>query len=173
MRLKLDWKSAKYLIMQPTEEGSNSPKMAYLIRQPFINKLQVQMDRWHNTFFISSPKQKIQFQLETHQEFFEWNDISYTKPGFINDRCASPMQSIHNASLNGIKQTAWHSSSTSTCSGKKGQRKKQSPSEQVQVQKSLIISQQNAVQNKRITSTLKSSLGKNSFYNYFLFKVRF
>ncbi|CAF3317114.1 unnamed protein product, partial [Rotaria sp. Silwood2] len=48
-RLKIHPKSSHHLILQPAEQCSGSPRMAYLIRQPLENKLRQQIDKWHNT----------------------------------------------------------------------------------------------------------------------------
>ncbi|CAF4370516.1 unnamed protein product, partial [Rotaria magnacalcarata] len=38
-RLGIPWKFSCQLIVQPTEQNANHPKLAYLIRQPLENKL--------------------------------------------------------------------------------------------------------------------------------------
>ena len=72
--LNIKPKFSYHLILQPTEENPNSPKMAYLTRQLFENKLRKQVDRWHGKPYSSVLGQKIQCQLEIHQDNFEWND---------------------------------------------------------------------------------------------------
>jgi hypothetical protein len=172
-RLGIHSKYSRQLILQPTEEGSESPRMAYLIRQPLENHLRQQIDKWHNMSFSPLLTQKIQCQLEINQDLFEWNDSIDITPSIDNNRCASPILSTHSARSNRSKQAAWHPSAASTCSWRQSVSKKLHTGGQAPVSKPLPINHSNAGRNKQIANNLRSKSGTNSSRKYSLFKSIF
>jgi hypothetical protein len=136
-RLKINPKLSHHLILQSTDQNQDSPRMAYLIRQPLENKLRQQIDKWHNTSFSSVIPQKIQCQLEINQEYFDWNDSTDMVQSFDHSRCVSPVLSIQNTHLNGTKPIPCYSSTISTASWKQSVSKQSSIVGQSQVPRSL------------------------------------
>ena len=112
-RLRLPQKSSNSLILQPADQNSNSPKMAYLIRQLFENKLRKKIDEWHGTPFSTTIPQNIQCQLEVNQEYYEWNDSIDMLPSIGTSRCSSPTLSTQSVYSNRITSNPWHSSGAS------------------------------------------------------------
>lgn len=93
-RLKIQWKYQRQLIVESRDVDSGNPKSAYLIRQPYENKLRQQMDRWHGTPFSPEMPQKIQCQLEINQDYLEWNDSNDAVRPLNDDNHASVAHSV-------------------------------------------------------------------------------
>ncbi|CAM4826376.1 unnamed protein product [Rotaria magnacalcarata] len=117
-RLGIPWKFSCQLIVQPTEQNANHPKLAYLIRQPLENKLRQQIDKWHDSSFSSLITQKIQCQLEINQDLFEWSDSNDELLSSDNSHCASPALSTYSTPLNEAEKPPLYSSANSTKSCK-------------------------------------------------------
>jgi hypothetical protein len=170
-RLKIKSKSSNHLILQPAEQNSDSPKMAYLIRQPLENKLRQQIDKWHNTLFSPLTLQKIQCQLEINQDFFEWNDSTVITRPLDNNYSASPPLSTHSACSNRTKQFPWYSSAASTVSYQKGVSKKSHIVGQLHVTRSVPTNHSIVLKKEQTTNSLRSKSGTKSCKKYCFFVV--
>ncbi|CAF2925076.1 unnamed protein product [Rotaria sp. Silwood2] len=155
-RLKIHPKSSHHLILQPAEQCSGSPRMAYLIRQPLENKLRQQIDKWHNTSFSLEMPQKIQCQWEINQDFFEWNDSVEMVRSLDNSRCSSPVLSIQSVCSHRTKPIPWHSSAFSTISCQQSVSKKSYFVEQSDVRRIAPINQENTPKKKHTINSLRS-----------------
>jgi hypothetical protein len=170
-RLNIHRKSSHHLILQPTEENSDSSKMAYLIRQPCENKLRRQIDQWHNTSFSPLITRKIQCQLEMNQDFYDWADSTDITRPLNNSRSTSPVLSTHSARSDRTNQTPWISSAASTSSC----RPSLSKTPYTQDVRPVPVYPSIAPKTKPTTNTLKSKSGTNSwnkssfFSSFFLF----
>jgi hypothetical protein len=156
-RLNIHRKYSHLLILQPTEENPDSPKMAYLIRQPWENKLRRQIDQWHNTSFSPLITRKIQCQLEINQDFFDWSDSTDITRSLHNSRCPSPVLSTHSARSDRTNQTPWISSAASTSSCRP------SLSKTPYTQDVRPVPVYPSIAPKTTTNTLKSKSGTNSW----------
>jgi hypothetical protein len=172
-RLNIPEKYSQYLILQSNEENSNSPRMAYLIRQQLENRLRQQIDKYHNTSFSSTFTQHIQCQLEINQMFYEWNDSTETIRSTDNSACASPALSTHSTCPNQTKRVPYHPSAISTSSWRPNLNKHPHTNKAIQVAQPVSTDQSTVPKQKQTTNSFKSKSGRNSSNRNRLFQSLF
>jgi tRNA A-37 threonylcarbamoyl transferase component Bud32 len=172
-RLNINPKFSHHLILQPAEENQDSPRMAYLKRQPVEKKLRRQIDMWHNTPFSSILTQKIQCQLEIDQDFLDWNDSTDITRSLNNSRCVSPVLSTHSARSDTINPMPCFPSAANTSSCRPSVSKNSHIVEQSQVVRHVPTHPQIVHKNKPKTNTLKSKSRMNSSNKCSFFQTSF
>ncbi|CAF5129013.1 unnamed protein product, partial [Rotaria magnacalcarata] len=166
-RLGIPWKFSCQLIVQPTEQNANHPKLAYLIRQPLENKLRQQIDKWHDSSFSSLITQKIQCQLEINQDLFEWSDSNDELLSSDNSHCASPALSTYSTPLNEAKKPPLYSSANSTKSCKPSLAfRTLTGGGKSYAMAAVLPNQRNSSQTKATIRSLRTESGENSRYEY-------
>ncbi len=160
-RLNIPQKMSKCLILQSNEDNSNSPQMAYLIRQPLENRLRQQIDKCHGTSFSPILTQHIQCQLEINQEFFEWNDSTELIQSADNSAYASPALSTHSTCPNRTNRAPYHPSAISTSSWRPNLAKKLHTIKPIQVTQLVSTDQSTIQKQKQTTNSFKSKSGTN------------
>jgi hypothetical protein len=158
------------LILQPAELNVGSPRMAYLIRQPYENKLRQEIAEWHDRSFSSTISLKIQCQLEINQDFFDWSDSTDLVRPLDNNQCASPALSIQSTHSNNIKPIPWYPSPVSISSCKESVSTKSPIVEQSHVRSSVLKNKQNIPKKKHTTNSIRLKSGTNNCHNIVFFK---
>ena len=164
-RLEIPWKHSRQLIVEPTEQNTNRPTLAYLIRQPLENKLRQQIDKWHDTSFSSLITEKIQCQLEINQDLFEWSDSNDGLVSNDNSHYASPALSTYSTPLNETKRPPLYSSVNSTTSCKPSLSSRPlTGRDKSYAMAAVLPNQRNSSQTKSTMRSLRTESGENSRY---------
>ncbi len=162
-RLNIPRKFSQYIILQPNEENSTSPRMAYFIRQQLENRLRQLIDKCHGTSFSPLSTQHIQCQLEVNQEFYQWNDSTEIIQSADNSAYASPALSTHSTCPNRTHRAPYHPSAISNISWGPNLAKSRHTIKPVQVAQPVTTDQSTIPKAKQpTTNSFKSKSGRNS-----------